>query len=154
MTRIEARPGEVADVNPATPAAEANGDTAAKKHKGPPKKNPHPLVAAGTKLTEIPADFDAAKMDALTEDDFDGNKLDVFYAYKASQFRAKADQWDAKAKSFARFGGIADKKTAQKVSDSLATMKKSLEALAAQGVDLSEFDAAILAACGMTPVTK
>ena len=155
MTRIEARPGETvptetAEVNPAAPAAEANGSA----KKGPPKKEDHPLVAAaradgGAKLVEVPTDYDPGKNSALKEDDFDGNKLDVYFQYKAAQYQAKANQWNDKAKAFARFGGIADKKTAQKVADSLATMKKSLEALAAQGVDLSNFDQAILNACGM-----
>jgi chloramphenicol 3-O-phosphotransferase len=105
-------------------------------------------------LSAVPTDFVASKHDALTEENFADDKLDVFFNMKAEQAQAKADAWKRKAASFARFGGIADRKTAQKVEDSLAAMRKSLETLAAQGVDLSTFDAAILAACGIVPAAK
>jgi len=147
MTRIEARPGEVvtADVAPAASAAEAEV-----KKKGPPTKDAHPSIADGAKLDAVPEDYDATKHAALKEENFNGNKLDVFYRFKAAGYEAKAAEWIAKAEQFARLGGVADKKAAMNLNKHTDAMRKTLEALIAQGDDVSGLPAAMFEMCGMS----
>lgn len=150
MTRIEANPAaeaETAEAAPVNPDASANGNAVAKTHKGPPKKEDHPLVHAGG-LKDIPADYDAKKHVALAEENFDPTCLHVFYNYKASRLQEQADVWKRRAEDFKRLGAIKDKKTAQKVFDMADQMRKSVQLLIDQGEPMENFDQKMLKALG------
>lgn len=150
MTRIEARPGEVvtADVAPAAPAADA-----ATTKKGPAPKVTHPALEGGAKLDAVPDDYDPSPAGAnhamLKESDFNEGKLDVYYRWKASGYEAKAAEWIAKAESFSRLGGIANRKVAMKLESHTASIRKDLEALIASGVDVSGLPEAMFTLAGL-----
>jgi hypothetical protein len=154
MTRIEARPGEVvtADVAPAAPAAPA-AEVAGEKKKGPAPKVTHPALEGGAKLEAVPEDYDPSPTGAnhamLKESDFADHKLDVYYRWKASGYEAKAAEWIAKAESFARLGGIGNRKVAMKLESHTASIRKDLEALIASGVDVSGLPDAMFTLAGL-----
>lgn len=149
MTRIEANPSnvETAEAAPVNPEASANGNQPAKTHKGPPKKEDHPEVAAGN-LKAIPASYDPKKHVALAEENFDPTCLNVFFSYKAARLQEQADVWKRRAEDFKRLGAIKDKKTAQKVFDMADQMRKSVQMLIDQGEPMENFDQKMLKALG------
>ena len=157
MTRIDARPGENASDAVAAPvdAVAAPVDAAASvvvaepvKKKGPPKKTDYPGLAGGEKLSDIPTDFNPRNHTALREENFKPENVDRFYAFKAAEARRIADKWDDKAKKFAGFVNVKDKKTAIKMQDHLEGLKQMVMKLAAQG-DVEGLDPRMLEMVGL-----
>ena len=133
----------MATAAPEAPTTEATAPGEEKKKKTKTVKPKHPSISAaqageGKGLTEIPADYViGGKYQLLKEVDFDPVHIDQFFVAQARYLQGRADSFFAKAKSWSKLGGIADRATALKVLQAQEEIRKLTEQLAAGGNDMS-----------------
>ena len=131
--RIAPRPGADAQ------AAEGATETAEAPKRTRTTKPVHPAFENGAKVDAIPEGYNTSTYAGLKEENFNEDKADVFYDWKAARLERQAKALRDRAESLRKLNGFVNRKAAKSASNHLAEIQALLAQMAAAGDDITSF---------------